>query len=596
MATGVVFIPRDRDTKKSEQTPVKPPEVREHLLQRAAWFMLVITILMGGCAYRLVQLQLVHGEHNRQVAEANRIRLIPLRADRGTITDRKGQLLASSQLSRSVYFWPRHQSPQHWQTITKRLSPILEIPASEMLSRLETAGYDSPLPVRIAQQLDPTAFVALSEQAQHFPGVEIIAETSRNYPKGSLASHVLGYIGEADEADMAANPHYPNGMIVGKMGVERLANERLAGIWGNRLVEVDARGKEVQLLGTTPAESGSDVQLTLDAGMQQAAERSLGNRRGAVVALDVRTGAVLTLASTPTFDPNLFTRRITEAEWQRLHEGDQPFLNRALQTYPPGSTFKIVTAVAGMQSGHFNPNSVIGTSAYITVGNIQFWEHSRQGYGAIGFADALAFSSNTFFYQIGMRVGPEAIAQWGTALGIGNTSDMGLLGATPGMIPTPDQKETLFGEPWYTGDTVSTSIGQGLVSISPLEMAVMVAAIANGGSRVQPHLLVADTNTEATQPQPTGIDPGAIAVIQSGLVGAVQRGTAQSLNDGSVPPSAGKTGTAEVVGQPSHALFVGYAPANDPQIAVAVVVENGGFGGVAAVPIAKEVYKAYFTP
>lgn len=594
MATGVVFIPRDQKRTPTETTSLKPTSTREHLFQRAAWLMMFITILMGGYAYRLIQLQLVNGQENRQLAEQNRVRMVPLRAERGNITDRKGKLLASNQLSRSLYFWPRHHSPREWQAIAERLSPIVGIPPAEMITQLEAEGYDSPLPVRIAQQLNPTAFVALSEQSEQLPGIEVIAETSRDYPNRSMAAHVLGYIGEASEADMEANPEYPSGMIVGKMGIEQLANDRLAGVWGNQLVEVDAGGQEQRLLGTNPAQSGEDVQLTLDAAMQQAAERALGARRGAVVALDVKTGAVLTLASSPAFDPNLFTRRITEEQWQSLHEGDQPFLNRALQPYPPGSTFKIVTSVAAMQSGEFSPSSILGTSAFITVGNIQFWEHSKHGYGAIGFADALAVSSNTFFYQVGMAIGPEKIAEWGSALGINTTSGMGLLGFTPGMIPTPAQKETLYGEPWYAGDTVSTSIGQGLVQVTPLELAVMVAAIANGGSRVQPHLLVSETQTEEMKPQPTGIAPDVIAVIQAGLKATVQRGTAQVLNDGSVPLSAGKTGTSEVFGQTSHALFVGYAPADNPEIAIAVIVENGGYGGVAAVPVAKEVYKAYF--
>lgn len=596
MATGVVFIPSDRKPTPTQSSAQKSGEFREHLFQRAAWLMMVITVLMGGCTYRLIQLQLIDGQKNLERAEANRIRMIPLRADRGNIVDRNGIYLATNQLSRSLYFWPRQHSPQQWQQVAEQVSPIVGIPAPEILQRLEAVGYDSPLPVRIAQQLEPNAFVAISEKSEQWPGVEIIPETSRVYPKGKLAAHVLGYLGEASEEDMQAHPDYPSGMIVGKMGVEQLANDRLAGVWGNRLVEVDACGKEHQLLGTQPAQSGSTVQLTLDAAMQTAAERALGARRGAVVALDVRTGAVLTLASTPAFDPNIFTHRITEAQWNSLHEGDQPFLNRALQPYPPGSTFKIVTSVAGMESGKFTASSVLGTSAFITVGDTQFWEHSKQGYGTIGFVDALAYSSNTFFYQVGMAVGPEAIAKWGGILGIGTTSDMGLLGFTPGMIPTPAQKETIFGEPWYVGDTVSTAIGQGLVQVTPLELAVMVAAIANGGSRVHPHLLASETALPDMQPEPTGIASDVIAVIQAGLKATVQRGTAQVLNDGSIPPSAGKTGTSEVLGQESHALFVGYAPVDNPQIAVAVIVENGGYGGVAAVPVAKEVYKAYFKP
>lgn len=567
---------------------------RDHLTRRAILFMFLVTTVMSTHLFRLTQLQLVQGDYNRQLAEQNRVRLVPIPADRGNISDRHGRLLASNRLSRAVYLWPRQQTREQWQSTAARLEAILEIPADEIMARLEQSGYESPLPVRISQQISPTAFVALAEQAPQLPGVEIVAGSVRHYHHGPLASHVLGYIGEATEADMAANPDYPNGMIVGQMGIERLANAELEGTWGSRLVEVDARGKESRILGAEPAIGGNPIQLTLDLELQQAAERALNNRRGAVVALDVKTGAVLVLASGPNFDPNIFTRRVTQAEWQRLQEGDQPFLNRALQPYPPGSTFKVVTATAGMQSGRFNANSTLGTSAFISMGGIQFWEHSKQGYGVIGFRKALAVSSNTFFYQVGLRAGPEEISKWGQILGIGTTSNMGLEGGSHGVLPTPQDKEELYGEPWYGGDTVSMSIGQGVVQVTPLELAVMVSAIANGGWRVHPHLLTSETNTPAAQREQTGIKPEAIAVIREGLIGAVQEGTARRLNDGSIPLTAGKTGTAEVVGRKSHALFVGYGPVSDPQIAIAVIVENGGYGGVAALPIAHEVYKAFF--
>ncbi|WP_255519351.1 penicillin-binding protein 2 [Oscillatoria sp. FACHB-1407] len=567
---------------------------RDNLTRRALIFMFFITAFMSAHLFRLTQLQLVEGAYNRQLAEQNRVRLVPIPADRGNITDRHGRLLASNQLSRAVYLWPRQQTREQWQATAARLEAILDIPAAEIMGRLEQSGFDSPLPVRISQQLDQTAFVAIAEQSAQLPGVEIVAGSVRYYPHRSLASHVLGYIGEASEADMAANPDYPNGMIVGQMGIERIANAQLEGVWGSRLVEVDARGRESRILGSNPTVGGNPIQLTLDLELQQAAERALNGRRGAVVALDVKTGAVLVLASGPSFDPSIFTRRVTQAEWQRLQEGDQPFLNRALQTYPPGSTFKVVTATAGMESGHFSPNSTIGTSAFISLGGIQFWEHSKHGYGAIGFRKALAVSSNTFFYQIGLRVGPEAISKWGRLLGIGTTSNMGLDGGSHGLLPTPQDKEELYGEPWYGGDTVSMSIGQGVVQVTPLELAVMASTIANGGQRVHPHLLASETNTPAMQPEATGIKPGTINAIRSGMTAAVQEGTARRLNDGSIPLTAGKTGTAEVVGRKPHALFVGYGPASDPQIAIAVIVENGGYGGVAALPIAHEIYKAYF--
>jgi penicillin-binding protein 2 len=572
---------------------VKATSNRDRLFHRSIAIMLGITASMGVCLARLAQLQLINGHQNQERAELNRIRPIPLSADRGNITDRQGTLLASNRLSRSVYLWPRQQTPQQWQITAARLSTILGIPAEEILDRLEQAGYNSPVPVPVLRQISPSAFVTLAEYAPHLPGVEVLAGSTRIYPHKTLAAHAIGYIGEATTAYLDANPNDPLGIIVGQMGVERLANAQLKGTWGQRLVEVNATGQEVTLLGVKSAIGGSTVQLTLDFAMQQAAEKALKGRRGAVVALDANTGAVLVLASSPAFDPNLFTHRVSESSWQQLQQNNQPFLNRALQGYPPGSTFKIVTAAAAMESEKLAPGSILSTSAFITLGNHQFWEHSKQGYGAIGFREALAYSSNTFFYQAGLMVGPETISKWGQHLGIGTTK-LGLEGENLGMIPTPDQKETLYGEPWYGGDTVSTAIGQGLVQASPLELAVMVATVANGGDRVQPHLFSHQTHTAAALPQPSGLSESTIETIRSGLVAAVQQGTAQRLNDGSIPLTAGKTGTSEVIDQEPHALFVGYGPVDDPQIAIAVIVENGGYGGVTAIPVAHEVYKVYF--
>ncbi|BAU42861.1 penicillin-binding protein 2 [Leptolyngbya sp. O-77] len=583
-------------TSPARTSLVHPTSGNNPLVHRAIVLMLLITGAMGAFVYRLSELQIFEGARNRELAEQNRVRRIPLVADRGTVSDRHGKLLATSQISRYVYLWPRQHSPREWQEIAVHLSPIIGVSPKDILGRLEKAGYTSLLPVRVGNQLSPTMFVAVAELLPRWPGVEILTGSSRKYPNGSLASHVLGYIGEATEEDMARNPDYPSGMIVGKMGIERLANKQLEGKWGGRLVEVDARGQESRLLGEQPPISGEPVQLTLDLALQRTAEKALGGRRGAAVVLNVKTGEVLALASSPTFDPNMFTRSVTEAEWQQLQKGDQPFLNRALQGYPPGSTFKIVTALRAWRRASFHPQARVGTSAFLSVGGHQFWESSRRGFGAIGFRDALAYSSNTFFFRVGMSVGPEAIARWGKALGIGiETPHLGLEGASIGMMPTPDEKEALYNEPWYLGDTISMSIGQGLVQATPLELAVMTAAIANGGKRVQPHLLASQTNRPDVQPVSAGLKPETIKAIQEGLVATVQKGTARRLADGSIPLTAGKTGTSEVgPGRKPNAMYVGYGPVSDPQIAIAVVIENGGYGGVAALPVAHEVFKTYF--
>lgn len=580
----------------SDKTLGETPKKQSRPMHKAIVLMLVATGLLGLHASRLVELQLVQGKQNRERAENNRVRLVPMAANRGHIVDRKGKLLAGNNLARSVYLWPKEQTPEEWKVTVEKLSPLVKIPAKEILQKIKEVDPLSYRPVRIKQAMPPEVFVPLAEQVGQMRGVEVRPEASRYYPEGSLAAHVLGYIGEATQANLKKHPEYPMGMIVGQMGIEASSNKKIAGVWGDRLIEVNAQNQELRLMGETPPKPGEAVQLTIDSSMQKAAETALGNRRGAVVALDVKTGAVLVLASHPTFDPNLFTRKITKDDWATLQDEADPFLNRTIQGYPPGSTFKIVTSVAGIESGKFSPDSILGTSSYITVGGIDFNEHSG-GYGDIGFRDALAFSSNTFFYQIGMSTGPEEIAKWGHRLGIGRDTDLSLLGlggGDYGQMPTPAEKEKIYKEPWYAGDTVTMSIGQGLVLVTPLEAAVMVSSIANGGYRVKPHLLTSMTGTPETQRVKIGLKPSTVQVVKEGLIAVVAEGTGQALNDGSIPLTAGKTGTSEVIGQKDHSLYVAFGPAEKPEIAIAVIVENGGFGSVAAVPIAKDVFQAYF--
>lgn len=548
---------------------------------------------MSVCGFRLAYLQLVEGKQNRQLADQNRIRSISIVADRGNLLDRKNRPIVVNRLSRSVYLYPREQTKEQWQVSAQRISELLEIPKEEIIKKLEEVKYRSVSPVRILRGIDEKKFIALQEVGQ-IRGLEVQAESTRQYPYGSLGAHVLGYIGEATQEDLKANPQFPNGMLVGQMGIERIQDATLRGTWGRRLIEVDSAGKELKMLGVQSPIAGAPLQLTLDVKLQQAAEKALGGRRGAVVALDVKTGGVLVMASGPTFDPNIFTRKISQKTWETLQSQEHPFLNRALQGYPPGSTFKIVTAMAAMKSGKFNATSMLPTFSAMNIGGTFFHEHGDASYGTIGFREALAVSSNSFFYQLGMAIGPEAISEWGSRFGVGTTSTMGLDGASQGIIPTPKQKEKLFKEQWYVGDTVSTSIGQGMVQMTPLEMAVMISTVANGGKRIKPHLFAHQTYQPNMQPESLGFDPDALKVLQEGLTAVVREGTGRSLNDGSIPLTAGKTGTAEVQGQESNSLYVAYGPVKNPQIAIAVVVENGGYGATAAVPIAHEVFKAFF--
>ena len=560
---------------------------------RAAFLLGFATLVLSLPMLRLVQLQIVQGTYNRELAQHNRIRPIPMVSDRGPITDRNGLSLAANQVTRSLYLYPREQTAQQWAITANHLSKILNIPSDKIIADIKKVGYESAVPIRIYRNLQPQAFITLAEDTA-IPGLEIQSDASRIYPNGPIAAHLLGYIGEATEDDMKKNPDFPTGMIVGQMGIERLADADLRGKWGNRLIEVDSMGKEIKVLGTQSPVPGQSLQLTLDLKLQKAAEDALAGRRGAAVVMDVKTGAILAMASGPTFDPNVFTRKISQSDWDKLQSSEKPLLNRALQPYPPASTFKIISTIAALESGKYQPDSTIMTANAINVGGALFHEHGS-GYGEIGFKEAMAVSSNTFFYQVGLAVGPEEMRKWGRNLGI-TTSPINLDGENEGYLPTPASKEKYYKEPWYGGDTVMTAIGQGLVQVTPLEMAVMISAVANGGKRVKPHLMSQQTLLATMQPESIGLQPSTLKILQEGLQAVVSGGTAQQLNDGSIPPTAGKTGTAEVSNGADNALYVGYGPVKDPQIAIAVVVENGGFGATSAVPIAHAVYKAHFGP
>lgn len=570
-------------------------EISRERAARALILSMIISVPITALAFRLAQLQLVEGTQFRDRAEDNRSRRRPIPAERGPILDRQGKVLATSRLARSAYLSPMRQSLAAWQQFLTPLAGQLDRPVPAILTEIadrQRSGNDDP--IRIARSISPRAFVILAEQNAQTAGVWIQSESSRSYPNGQVAAHIIGHIGEADPDDLKANPSLPYGAIVGRTGVERLADDRLLGTWGFDRIESDAKGELGEVLDRTDPIAGDPVQLTLDLPTQRAAAAALAGHRGAAVAIDIKTGGIVAMASNPSFDPNWFVDRITGTEWKALQAPDRPLLNRALQGYPPASTFKIITSIAGMESGAYNPNSRIQTSAAISLGGHLFREHSGSGYGAIGFRDALAYSSNTFYYQIGIKIGPEAIAKWGKILGIGQPLKLGLGGGTVGSLPTPAEKQKLYGQPWYGGDTVSMSIGQGLVLATPLELATVVATVVNGGNRVVPHLLASQVNDPEMKPQPTGINPATLQVVRQGLVDTVKKGTAKILGDGSIPLSGGKTGTAEVPSGRSNAMFVGFAPADRPEIAVAIAVENAGYGGAVAAPIAKEMYRAYF--
>ncbi len=565
---------------------------------QSLFLMLFVTVLLFfGLGTRLVYLQLIEGPRNRQLAENNRIRLIPKQPMRGNIFDRKGRVLASSRLSYAVYVWPLARKQAEWPASLKRLSKILNIPESEILKRLERAGYSSPELLRIARDITPAQITALAEYSNELEGVEVDIEAVRNYPNGELAAHVLGYTGELGDEELKKRKAegYRMGDIVGQMGVEAAFEKQLRGEWGGQQVEVDGAGLVLRVLGQKQAKPGKDVYLTLDLELQKAAEAALGDRQGAIVALNPNDGAVLAMVSRPSFDPNIFSTRITSKTWKQLQGKDHPFVNRALRGFPPASTFKIITATAGMESGKYSPNTVLQTFAALQVGGTAFGEWNRAGFGPLGFVGALAISSNTFFGQIGRGVGGPKLIEWTRKYGFGQKTGIELESEdAKGLVADDAWKRKNLKLAWTVGDTVNMSIGQGFLQVTPLQMAMMFAVPANGGYRVKPHLLKDDEESKQWR-QSLHIKPETIKVIRAGLRQVVAGGTGKALNVPHLPPNAGKSGTAEAPPGPVHVWFGAYAPADKPEIVVVAFGEHaGGGGGAVAAPMVRQVMETYF--
>jgi penicillin-binding protein 2 len=561
-----------------------------------AFIMLIVSIfLLGAIGLRLGYLQIAQGEKYLAKADNNRTKTIPKPPVRGNLFDRRGKVLAATRLSHSAYLWAKVQKKENWSEIRAVLAKILNISQNELQTTMEAEEYDSQTLVRISRNLTPAQITAIEEHRNLFADVEVDVDTIRYYPHQQIGSHVLGYTREINPQEYKdlQTKGYRLGDVIGKMGVESAFESQLRGEWGGILLEIDGSGKVLRKLGVKQALAGNDVTLTLDLELQKTAEKALGARKGAVVALDPRDGSVLAMASYPGFDPNVFSSRITPQIWQKLQGQGNPFLNRALRGFPPASTFKIVTATAGMESGKFPPKTVLPTYAYLNVGGTAFGEWNRAGFGPLGYVGALAWSSNTFFGQIGRGVGGETLIQWSRNYGFGSKTGIELKQETSGLIADADWKMKYFDWEWTQGDTVNMSIGQGFTLATPLQVAVMFAVPANGGYRVIPHL---EQNREKylQKRQSLHLKSETLATLRQGLRQVVAGGTGTRVSLEGIAV-AGKSGTAEAPPGKSHTWFGGYAPADNPEIVVVAFLEHsGGGGGSLAGPIVKQVLETYF--
>ena len=559
---------------------------------------LVILLLLG-----FWKLQVVQSGHFADLAERNRIRYIPIIAPRGPMLDRDGRVLVDSYPSFSILLL-RDQP----KLIVKSLPQIEEglgISKQDLLEQLEAAKDEPKFQPVVIKPVASDADIAFVESHRaDLPVLELMMVQRRHYPYGEMLANTIGYVGEVSPKELAkSDGRYRPGDIVGKAGLEREYNSILEGTDGMRRVVVNSVGKPVRSLDDIPAIPGKPIQLTIDYDLQAVADRDFAGKEGALVAMDARNGAVLAMVSRPTFDPNDFAVRIAAKEWLQLNtDPETPLLNRAIQAQlAPGSVFKIVMATAMLESKAIPPTYKVFCPGYATFYGRVF--HCDHPHGEVDLHKAIVASCDVYFYNVGKLLGIDRISYYANALGLGHLTGIDLPGEEPGLIPSEAWVERVYHHKWYPGSTISVSIGQGAVMVTPIQLARMVAAVASGGTLVEPHLLKDDANTKATT---FPISATTVDTITQGMWGVVNEpdGTTSGLVKLKNIDFCGKTGTAQTMSYQlqnrlgkhvkENAWFVGYAPRENPEIVVAALVQGGGWGSVSAAPIVRDVVKAYY--
>jgi len=580
-------------------------------------FVLVL-IAFAVLVSRLLYLQVIEGKEFNRLSEINSIRLQDIDAPRGLILDNANNILVDNRPSFDLYIVLKDAKPVD-QTLAK-VAQLIDEPVEQLEARLKGAkkrGAYAPLLIKADIGRDMLAGIEVHKF--ELPGVVVHVVPRRHYIFEQHAAHLLGYMGEISPDELLASPYADckSGDSIGKFGIEKAYEGILRGKRGGRQVEVNANGQVVRVLNTVDAQPGHNIVLTIDHAVQTRAEELLQGRVGAAVAIDPNTGRILAMASNPSFDPNMFVVGVTRDQWSGLISNPfRPLENKATQAeYPPASTYKIVTALAGLEEGVIDSHTTYYCPGFYRFGNRAYRCWKKSGHGEVQFAKALSQSCDVYFYQVGEALGVDRLAKYANAFGLGHATGISLDRESRGLIPTAEWKLRRFGVPWQKGETLSIAIGQGFNLVTPLQMAVLAATIGNGGTRYKPYLVQAIEATDgqtgfATAPEVVArlkLKASTIPLVHQALWEVVNdaRGTAYSSRIKDLP-FAGKTGTAQVVGRPSdgdgkleaalpkdHAWFVCYAPSENPQIAVAVIIEHGEHGSSAAAPVAREMVRVY---
>ena len=596
------------------------PEPPEELRRRSRIASLVVLSLLAGLAVRLFSLQVGDGQSWLDRANVNRIRWERIAATRGRILDTHGAPLADNRPSFDIVI-----VPEDAENLDKTMERMEDLVGRELRSpdEIRTAANQRPPfeGIVIERDIDWASIVALETNQYQLPGMRLAVGPMRTYPEGGLASHLLGYVGEVSERDLKQRKQYRPGDRIGKTGAEHVWESNLRGASGAQQIEVDARGRRLRVLSEAGGERGASLYLTIDKRLQAFAEQLLDGQEGSIIAMRPQTGEILAMASAPGYDPNQFAGGIGTSDWRALLENDlRPLNNRAVQgQYPPGSTFKIVTAAAALEEEIITPESKIFCGGSHDLGNRTYRCWKRGGHGEMDLHDALAESCDVYFYQVGQKLGVDRIAAYATRFGLGEETGIDLADEKSGLVPTRNWKKERFGESWYAGETLSVAIGQGFLLATPLQIANMAATVANDGMRMKPQLIKriesGDGETLASmEPESRGrlgLRPKTLQQIREALRSVVhgKQGTGKAARLDTIE-LAGKTGTAQVfkMGKKQiktdslarhlrdHAWFFAFAPVQDPEIAIAVLVEHaGGGGGSRAAPLAHDLADFYFT-
>lgn len=579
-------------------------------------FGMVIIFIFVALVSRLGYLQMAQGQYYGQLADGNRIRLIPIMAPRGVFYDRNGVMLVSNRPGFTISLLPIN-GPVPDEVIGK-LAVILNLNAEEIKGKLsqKTGSFE---PIRVKTDVGPEIVTKIEERRSELPGVVIEIQPLRNYINNELAAHIFGYVGEINETELESGKDqgYMARDIVGKFGLERVYDKEIRGADGGNQVEVDANGRPVQVIGKKDPIPGNNLVLTIDQRIQKATEAAIDEqliylqtkagytnaKAAAAVVLNPKTGEVLAMVSRPTFNPNAFNGGISSKDWKLLNENPHhPMDNKAIAgVYPPGSTFKIITGAAALELGKVTPEEKIldtGTHWIIPKGNAM-----GEALGWINFREALSKSDNVYFYEMGNRLGIDNLEKFARMFGLGAYTGINLPGESDGLVANRRYKEKVYGEDWYLSETFDAAIGQGFQLATPLQMAVVIGQVANDGQRYKPQLVnrITGPNGEVIktfEPEKVGqvtLTESNWTLIRESLREVALEGGTASTAFGDFPVAiAGKTGTSENSHGSDHGWFVGYAPFEDPRIAVAIIVEQGGFGSSSAVPIAKKIMEAAF--